>query len=75
MRREAVESSSIAAAGYDPARCVLEVEFRNGGVYEYLDVPLSVYRAFLEAESRGRFLNTRIKPEFECRRLRPARRG
>ena len=39
MKRVAVDSSSIASVGYDSKAYVLEIEFRNGGVYRYLDVP------------------------------------
>lgn len=70
MRRERLDSSSVASAGYDAAARVLEVEFRNGGVYQYLDVPGDEYDEFREADSKGRFLNTEIKPRHRYRRLR-----
>lgn len=74
MKRMAVESSSIAEAGYDSRREIMEVEFRNGGLYQYLEVPAEVYGEFEEAESKGRFVNLRIKPDYPCVRLRPGRR-
>lgn len=74
MKRIVVDSSSIAEVGYDPHREIMEVEFRNGGLYRYLEVPAEVYREFEEAESKGRFVNLRIKPEHPCVRLRPGRR-
>ena len=74
MRRNPVDSSSLASAGYDGEREVLEVEFRNGGVYDYLGVPAKVYRAFMEAESKGRYLNAEIKPCFAYRTVRRAGR-
>lgn len=70
MRRERLDSSSVASAGYDPAERVLEVEFVNGGVYQYLDVPGTEYEGFRQAESKGHFLNTEIKPNHRYRRLR-----
>ena len=74
MKRSALESSSLSEAGYDPDRQMMEVEFRNGGLYRYLDVPAEVYREFEGADSKGRFLNLRIKPAYRCLRVRPARR-
>jgi KTSC domain len=71
MQRQAVESSSLASVGYDGSSRTLEVEFRNGGVYQYLGVSPSLHRALMNAESRGAFLNTRIKPHFPCERLEP----
>jgi lysyl-tRNA synthetase class 2 len=56
-----VDSTSVKSVGYEPASRVLEVEFQGGRVYRYFDVPPRRYRAFLDAESAGRFLNTEIK--------------
>ncbi|HEY7770718.1 KTSC domain-containing protein [Longimicrobium sp.] len=75
MKRQRLDSSSLASAGYDPGRQVLEVEFLNGGVYEYDDVPEETYRALLDADSKGRFLNAEIKPHHPSRRLQAAPRG
>lgn len=75
MKRERVDSSSLASAGYDPRAHVLEVEFRNGGVYQYLEVPDEEYQEFRSAESKGRYLNTEIKGNYPSRKLSPPRRS
>lgn len=67
MFRLEVESSSIAAVGYVPG--LLEVEFKHGGVFEYLGVPPQVCLALLCASSKGRFLNQYIVGRYRCRRL------
>jgi hypothetical protein len=74
MKRQRLDSSSLASAGYDPGRRVLEVEFLNGGVYEYCDVSEETYHALLESDSKGRFLNAEIKPHHPWRRLQAAPR-
>jgi hypothetical protein len=52
----------IRSIGYDLPSSVLEVEFANGkGVYEYYDVPLSVYSRLMAAESIGIYLNEHIR--------------
>lgn len=61
MRRAPIESTSLASVGYDPSQRVLEVEFHGGRVYRYFGVPRRRYQELLEADSAGRFLNTRIK--------------
>jgi hypothetical protein len=61
MHRDPVNSSSLNSVGYDPKRQVLEVEFVDGDVYQYFDVPRQTYEAFLQAESMGRFMNSEIK--------------
>ncbi|PZQ10498.1 MAG: KTSC domain-containing protein [Rhodanobacter denitrificans] len=74
MKRQSVQSSSIAEIGYAPASRVLEIMFRNGGVYRYFKVSPQAYRALIEAESIGRHLNARIKGRYAYRRVAPALR-
>ncbi|HEX3594429.1 MAG TPA: KTSC domain-containing protein [Polyangiaceae bacterium] len=69
MRRERVHSASVASVGYDEAEHVLELEFHNGNVYRYLDVPVAVHRLLLQARSIGDFVNTVVKPKFEAIRV------
>jgi hypothetical protein len=48
--------------GYDAASGVLDIEFKESGeVYRYFDVPTSTYEAFLEAPSKGTYLNQQFK--------------
>jgi hypothetical protein len=61
-----VDSSALDAAGYDTARRELRVAFKGGRTYVYLDVPPETYEAFLQAESKGRFVNAEIKPRHRC---------
>ncbi len=42
MERISVLSSVIRSIGYDNLTMTLEIEFANGGVYEYMDVPAEV---------------------------------
>jgi hypothetical protein len=52
--RRPVDSKLIQSIGYDLPSSVLEVEFTNGkGLYEYHDVPLSIYSRLMAAESIG----------------------
>jgi len=75
MERERVDSSSLSSVGYDPGSETLEVEFRNGGVYRYLEVPEGEWRSLQSAESKGSYLNTHIKPSYRYRKLAPPRRS
>jgi hypothetical protein len=64
-----VQSSSVASVGYDDASFVLELEYRNGRVYRYLNVPAAAHRLLLQAPSIGDFVNSVIKPRFEAERV------
>jgi len=61
MNRQPVTSSSIASVGYDASKLILEIEFRNGRVYQYFNVHEFLYQEFMSAESKGRFFNSNIK--------------
>jgi hypothetical protein len=70
MHRAPVISSSLNSVGYDPKRQILEVEFVDGDVYQYFDVPRQTYEEFMQAESMGQFLNWRIKVRHRYKRAR-----
>lgn len=71
MNRVPVTSSNLASVGYDHLSQVLEVEFHNGGVYEYLDVPAAVHEGLMGAESHGRYFDRHIKKAgFRFRKIR-----
>lgn len=40
-------SKALEAAGYDSAARVLRLRFRNGGLYDYFEVPPTVFEALL----------------------------
>lgn len=69
MNRESVNSSNIAAIGYDESSGTLEVEFTNGQVYEYFDVPEGVYRDFMAAASHGSFHHGHIRNKYRYQRV------
>lgn len=61
MERIPVQSSNIAAIGYDDTNAILEVEFLNGSIYQYYGVPRDTYDSLMNAASKGSFLNAFIK--------------
>jgi KTSC domain len=52
MHRIAVTSRNLASVGYEREHRVLEIEFRNGRVYEYFEVPEGVYGGIDGNQSR-----------------------
>lgn len=74
MERTELISSSLASAGYDPDMRTLEVEFNNGSVYRYYDVPAGVYGRLMRAQSKGRFLNAHIRDRYRYTRVEERRR-
>jgi hypothetical protein len=62
--RQSVQSTAIAKVGYSKRRHILEIEFVNGAVYRYLDVPLTVYRDLMSADSKARFYDSNVKGHY-----------
>jgi hypothetical protein len=69
MDRIPVKSSSIASAGYSAEMSTLEVEYRNGSLYQYFAVPKSVFDSLLAAESKGAFVSERIRRHYPYRKV------
>jgi hypothetical protein len=61
MKRTDVQSSNIAAIGYDSDTETLEVEFLNGAIYEYKNVSEIINDELMKASSQGAYLNREIK--------------
>jgi hypothetical protein len=65
-----VESSAVSRIGYQKPRRLLYVTYKDsGGSYVYIDVPPREWHALLKADSKGVFINKRIKPRYKCQRL------
>ena len=71
--REAITSTALAAVGYSKRLHILEIEFLNGGLYRYLNVPPSIYGELMAAESKARYYDANIKGSYRCFRLRSAK--
>ena len=70
MQHTNVESSNLRSVGYDTETSTLEIRFHSGGLYEYLNVPESVWRALMGAPSHGKFFHAHIKERYRFRKIR-----
>jgi KTSC domain len=73
IQREAVESTGLATVGYSKRLHVLEIEFHDGLIYRYLDVPTAVHRGLIESDSKARYYNHQIRGKYRCLRVRGKR--
>ena len=69
--RAPVQSSAIAKVGYSKRRHILEIEFVNGAIYRYFDIPLSVHHDLMSAESKARFYDSNIRKHYRSVLVRP----
>lgn len=70
MKRNQVDSSSLASVGYDEENEILEVEFNHGGIYQYFDVPKEEYEALMNAPSHGRYYSLNIRNDYDYERIK-----
>lgn len=62
-------SNQVSEYGYSAESNTLAVRFKNGGMYHYHDVPERIAKGFDEAESKGSYLHSHIKPTFKYSRI------
>lgn len=62
-------SSALSGFGYSAINQILDIEFGNGGIYRYSNVPASIYEDLLNATSQGSFFNTYVRDAFIYERL------
>ena len=65
-----VDSSNIEAIGYEAGSMELHVRFiKSGETYVYYSVEEFLFQEFLQSDSKGAFLNARIKPNYQGSKL------
>ena len=71
MHRDQLPSTSLKSVGYDDEQEILEVEFCNGEIHQYLNVPREAYDALLSSESHGAYFTNNIRGLYEYRDAAP----
>jgi hypothetical protein len=69
MQRMPVSSRSALEIGYDRSAKTLEVMFHEGAVYRYFDVPAAIFRALMNADSLGAYLNRHIRDHYRYEKI------
>ncbi len=67
-------STHLTSVGYDRTTSTLEIEFRDGTVYQYRGVSHTVYRQLMSADSKGRYFAQHIRGRFAFDRV-PGRKS
>jgi KTSC domain len=70
--RTQIDSSAITSIGYSKHQHALEIEFPNGAIYRYLDVPAQAYRDLLAASSKAGYYYANIRHHFHSIHVKPA---
>jgi KTSC domain len=70
IKRQTVRSTALASAGYSKRLHALEIEFINGAIYRYLDVPPKIYHDLMIAPSKARFYDANIRRKYRSLHVR-----
>lgn len=68
MIRTPVVSSNLSTVGYDPSTQTMEIEFADGAVYQYFDVPAHIHDGLLSAPSAGQYFHAQIRGVYRYAR-------
>jgi len=63
--RQPVKSSNVKSVGHDPKTNTLAVEFKDGSIYHYHDVPKDVHESLVSARSVGGYIHASIKGVYK----------
>ena len=69
MHRIPVPSTEITQVGYQEDSETLEIKFEHGGVYQFFNVPSSVFAEFMSASSKEGYYHSKIGERFPCSRV------
>ena len=70
MQRSPVDSSYVSEIGFDEG--ILEVAYKNGKVFRYLNVPSDTHKSVLDSDSIGRAVREHIvQGGFEVEKVEP----
>lgn len=61
MEMQSVDSSNLAAVGYDLDSATLRIQFLKSGSYDYYGVPMDVHEGLINAGSKGQYFDQFIK--------------
>jgi hypothetical protein len=65
-----VTSSNLKSAVYETESKTLTVTFNNGSIYEYYEVPWTLFTKFRMSESQGKFFNGNISRAFKYKKIK-----
>ena len=64
-----IKSSMFTGHHYDPNTRQMTVQFKNGAVHTFDDVPMEKHEAFTGSASPGKYFNERIKQMYPSRKI------
>jgi hypothetical protein len=70
MDRISVNHNEFRTVGYEPLELLMEVEFQDGRIYLFSDIPMALYDSFIAADNMSDFYHTHIEDQYAHTRVR-----
>jgi hypothetical protein len=64
-----VKSRILRSVGYDDSTKILEIEFQNGLVYQFLNVPPKVSTDLMRSDEIGKYFTDKIRSRFQTKQV------
>ncbi len=69
MKRIKIESDCIISIGYNETSRTLEVEYKNGSVYQYFDIGVEVYNRIKNERLHSEYFREEVVPNYEYEKI------
>ncbi|MEM9274915.1 MAG: lysine--tRNA ligase [Cyanobacteria bacterium P01_F01_bin.143] len=60
------QNIAIKSFDYDAQKQILKIELKNSSIYQYLEVPESIFEELKKAASASKYFNHKIREQFSC---------
>lgn len=64
-----VVSSTILSIGYNESLQTLRIQFHNGILYEYYNLPLVEFEQFMNSPSKGEYLSHNLRGKYPYNKI------
>jgi lysyl-tRNA synthetase class 2 len=55
--------------GYNDSTKILEIEFQNGLVYQFLEVPPKIYADLVRSAEIGKYFTDKVRTKFKSKQV------
>ncbi len=69
LERQPVKSRILRSVGYDESTKVLEIEFQNGLVYQFFEVPPKVSMELMRSGEVGKYFTDKVRTRFRTKQV------
>jgi len=67
--RQPVKSRILRSVGYNDSAKILEIEFQNGQIYQFSDVPPKVFADLMHSDEIGKYFSEKVRPKFQSKQI------